>query len=205
MAKKETQEKKQKGAAVAEGRAQAGFETQLKKRYATEIAPELAKQFNLANPMEIPKLTKVVLNMGVGEGEKDSKQLDNAVREMTIISAQKPVVTVAKKPISNFKIRENYKIGCKVTLRGDRMYVFLEKLINIVLPRIRDFNGVSPKSFDGRGNYSLGVKEQIIFPEIVYDEIDRARGMDITICTSARTDEMAYALLKQLGMPFRER
>jgi large subunit ribosomal protein L5 len=168
------------------------------------VRPQLQQQFNYRNPMQIPRLEKIVINMGVGKGEQEPKQLENAVRDLALISGQKPVVTVAKKAISNFRLRQGHRIGCKVTLRGDRMYIFLEKLINVVLPRIRDFAGVSPRSFDGRGNYSMGLREQILFPEIVYDQIDRIRGMDITICTTAKTDEEAFALLKALGMPFRK-
>ncbi|MFN7015868.1 MAG: 50S ribosomal protein L5 [Fimbriimonadales bacterium] len=176
----------------------------LRLHYEQVVRPQLQQQFNYKNPMQIPRLEKIVINMGVGKGEQEPKQLENAVRDLALISGQKPVVTVAKKAISNFRIRQGHRIGCKVTLRGDRMYVFLEKLINIVLPRIRDFAGVSPRSFDGRGNYSMGLREQILFPEIVYDQVDRLRGMDITLCTTARTDEEALALLKALGMPFRQ-
>lgn len=177
----------------------------LKRRYREEIVPELRRQLNYSNPMQVPRLQKIVINMGVGKGEQEPKTLENAMRELALITGQKPVVTTAKRPISNFKIRRGHRIGCKVTLRGDRMYLFLEKLIQVVLPRIRDFGGLSPRSFDGRGNYSLGMREQVTFPEIVYDEVDRMRGMDITICTTARTDEEAYVLLKLFGMPFRER
>ncbi len=176
----------------------------LRTHYEQVVRPQLQQQFNYKNPMQIPRLEKIVINMGVGKGEQEPKQLENAVRDLALISGQKPVVTVAKKAISNFRLRKGHRIGCKVTLRGDRMYVFLEKLINIVLPRIRDFAGVSPRSFDGRGNYSMGLREQILFPEIVYDQVDRLRGMDITICTTAKTDEEAFALLKAMGMPFRK-
>ncbi len=175
----------------------------MRRRYEEVARPLLQQQFNYRNPMQIPRITKIVINMGVGKGEQEPKLLENAVRDLALISGQKPVVTTAKRAISNFRIRQGYRIGCKVTLRGDRMYVFLDKLVNIVLPRIRDFAGLSPRSFDGRGNYSLGLREQILFPEIVYDQVDRLRGMDITLCTTAKTDEEALALLKALGLPFR--
>lgn len=176
----------------------------LEEKYLKEVVPALNEQFKYKNPMMIPKIEKIVLNMGVGDAVGDSKALESAVRDMTVIAGQKPVVTKAKKSIAAFKIRQGMPIGCKVTLRRDRMWHFLDKLINVALPRIRDFRGVSPRSFDGRGNYSLGVREQLIFPEINYDDIDKVRGMDITIVTTAKTDEEAYALLKHLGMPFRE-
>lgn len=203
--KKDKEQKPAKTFEVGEGNGKVELTPALKTRYREQIRPELTKQFNYSNPMQVPRLQKVVINMGVGKGEQEPKTLENSVREMAIISGQKPVVTIAKKAISNFRLRQGNRIGCKVTLRGDRMYLFLEKLISLVLPRIRDFGGVSPRSFDGRGNYSLGLKEQLLFPEIVYDEVDRVRGMDITICTSARTDEEAQALLKLMGIPFRER
>ena len=176
----------------------------LRIHYEQVVRPQLQQQFNYKNPMQIPRLEKIVINMGVGKGEQEPKQLENAVRDLALISGQKPVVTVAKKAISNFRLRKGHRIGCKVTLRGDRMYVFMEKLINVVLPRIRDFAGISPRSFDGRGNYSMGLREQILFPEIVYDQVDRLRGMDITFCTTAKTDEEAFALLQAMGMPFRK-
>ncbi|MCC6442386.1 MAG: 50S ribosomal protein L5 [Armatimonadetes bacterium] len=179
--------------------------SRLKERYRTDIAPALMKTFNYDNVMQIPKLVKVVVNMGVGTGESDSKTLDGALRDMTIIAGQKPVITKAKTSISNFRIRTGHKIGCKVTLRGERMYEFLDKLLNVVLPRVRDFGGISPNSFDGRGNFALGIKEQLVFPEIDYDKIDKTRGMDVCIVTTARTDEEARELLKHLGVPFRER
>jgi large subunit ribosomal protein L5 len=179
------------------------FAPRLRQHYEQVVRPELQRQFGYKNPMQIPKLEKIVINMGVGKGEQEPKTLENAMRDLALISGQKPVATVAKRAISNFRIRKGHRIGCKVTLRGNRMYVFLEKLIHIVLPRIRDFHGLSPHSFDGRGNYSLGLREQTLFPEIVYDQIDRIRGMDITLCTTARTDEEALALLKALGLPFR--
>jgi large subunit ribosomal protein L5 len=152
--------------------------------------------------MEVPRLDKIVINMGVGEAVQDSKKIEAAVRDLTAIAGQRPVVTRAKKSIATFKVRENMPIGCKVTLRGDRMYEFLDRLITIALPRVRDFRGVSPKSFDGRGNYALGLKEQLVFPEVDYDKIDAVRGMDIVICTTARTDQEAKALLKGFQMPF---
>ncbi|MBI3912293.1 MAG: 50S ribosomal protein L5 [Armatimonadetes bacterium] len=176
----------------------------LKERYRNEVVPELMKRFDYKNVMQVPRLEKIVLNMGVGAAVQDSKQLDNAVRDMALISGQRPVVTCAKRSIAAFKIRQGMRIGCKVTLRGDRMYEFLDKLISVALPRVRDFGGVSPKSFDGHGNFAMGVREQLVFPEIDYDTVDRMRGMDIIVDTSARTDEEAHALLRALGMPFRE-
>lgn len=176
----------------------------LKQKFREEIIPALMKRFNYRSPMQVPRVEKVVINMGVGEAVQNPKVLDGAIEDLTLISGQKPVVTRAKKSIAGFKVREGMPIGCKVTLRGDRMYHFLEKLINIALPRVRDFRGISPKSFDGRGNYSLGLKEQLIFPEIDYDKVDRVRGMDVIIVTTAKTDEEARELLKALGMPFRK-
>ncbi len=176
----------------------------LKDRYKNEVVAELIKTFGYKNVMQVPRVSKVVLNMGVGLGREDSKLLDGAVRDMSLISGQKPVVTRAKKSISNFKIREGMRIGCKVTLRGDRMWDFLDKLFNAALPRVRDFGGISPDSFDGRGNFAMGLREQLIFPEIDYDTIDKIRGMDIVITTTAKSDEEARALLKALGLPFRE-
>jgi large subunit ribosomal protein L5 len=163
------------------------------------------KQFNYDSVMQVPRVDMVVINMGVGQAVQDPKVLDAAVRDMTIIAGQKPVITKAKKSIANFKIRTGMRIGCKVTLRGTRMYEFLDKLMNVTLPRVRDFGGVSPSSFDGRGNFAMGLKEQLIFPEIDYDKIDKVRGMDIIITTTAKTDEEARGLLKAMGMPFRER
>ncbi len=177
----------------------------LKKVYAEVVSPKLKEQFGYKSSMQLPKLDKIVINMGTGTGEKDPKHLENSVRDMTLISGQKPVVTVAKKAISNFKLREGMKVGCKVTLRGDRMYHFFDKLATVVLPRIRDFQGLSPKSFDGRGNYALGLKEQLVFPEIPYDTFDRIRGMDIIICTTAKTDDEARVFLKAMGLPLREK
>lgn len=177
--------------------------SRLKERYQKEILPALMEQFGYSNVMQVPKVSKIVINMGVGGAAQDSKSLDAAMRDLATISGQKPAVTRAKKSIANFRLRENMPIGCRVTLRGTRMYDFLDKLINITLPRIRDFRGVSPRSFDGRGNYSLGLREQLIFPEIRYDDIDSIRGMDVTIVTTAENDEEAMALLGALGMPFR--
>jgi len=174
----------------------------LKEKYQTEAADAMAKKFNYKSVMEIPRIEKVVINMGVGEAVADHKKLDAAVNDLTQIAGQKPVVTRAKKSIAAFKIRTGMPIGAKVTLRGAKMYIFLDKLINIALPRVRDFRGVSPQSFDGRGNYSMGLKEQLIFPEIDYDKIDKIRGMDIVIVTTAKTDEEARELLRLLGMPF---
>lgn len=180
----------------------------LKDRYEAEIAPNLIKQFNYKNVMQAPKLEKIVINMGVGRAGQtggDSKELDGAVRDMTAIAGQKPLVTRARKSVANFKLREGARVGCKVTLRGDRMYEFFDRLVNATLPRIRDFQGISPNSFDGRGNFAMGMKEQLVFPEIDYDKIDKVRGMDIIVCTTAFTDEEARALLKAMGMPFREK
>jgi len=175
----------------------------LYEKYKKEIIPSLKKERDYKNIMSIPKVEKVVLNMGVGKALDNKKLLDTAVKELTIITGQHAIKTAAKNSISNFKLREGTLIGCKVTLRGKRMYEFLDRLMNIALPRVRDFKGVSGKSFDGRGNYSLGIKEQIIFPEINYDQVDRINGMDVTIVTSAQTDDEAKALLKHFGMPFR--
>lgn len=177
----------------------------LKDRFEKEIAAELQKELGLGNPMEVPRVTKITVNMGVGEAKTDAKQMDDAIGEMTIITGQKPKMTRARKSIAQFKVREGMPVGCTVTMRGARMYEFLDRLISIALPRIRDFRGIKPKSFDGRGNMSLGIKEQIIFPEIDYDKVTVTRGMDITIATSARNDEEGRALLTRLGMPFRER
>lgn len=177
----------------------------LKERFKKEIGPKMFEEFGYSSTMEIPRLDKIVINMGTGAGDKDPKHLDNSVRDLTLISGQKPVVTVAKKAISNFKVREGMKIGCKVTLRGDRMYHFFDKLASVVLPRIRDFQGLSAKSFDGRGNYALGLKEQLVFPEIPYDSFDRIRGMDIIICTTAKNDDEARSFLKHMGLPIRDK
>jgi len=177
--------------------------SRLKTLYEIEIRPQLTQEFNYRNIMEVPRLQSVVLNMGLGEAIQNIKILDNAVEELALIAGQKPVITRAKKSIASFKLRENMPIGCMVTLRRDRMYDFLDKLIHIALPRVRDFRGVSPKSFDGRGNYTLGIREHIIFPEINYDKIDKIKGLNITIVTSSKTDEEGRLLLKLLGMPFR--
>ena len=175
----------------------------LKQRYRETIRPKLLKDLSLSNIHEVPKVVKVTVNRGLGEAAQNAKSLEASLAEVAVITGQKALVTRAKKAIAGFKIRQGMPIGCAVTLRGERMYAFLERLINLALPRIRDFRGVSPKSFDGRGNYTLGVREQIIFPEISFDKIDAIRGMDITIVTSARTDEEGRALLSEMGMPFR--
>jgi len=175
----------------------------LRSVYKNEIAAKLKAELNLDNVMQVPRITKITLNMGVGGASQDKKLIDGAVADMQLISGQKPIVTLARKSIAGFKIREGWPIGCKVTLRGDRMYEFLDRLVGITIPRIRDFRGFSPKAFDGRGNYSLGLKEQIVFPEIDYDKIDRIRGMDITITTTARTDEEGRALLRAFQFPFK--
>lgn len=174
----------------------------LKERYTKEVAPALIQKFNYTTIMQVPKIEKVVINMGVGDAVSNSKVLDAAVNDLQLIAGQKPVITRAKKSIAGFKLRENMPIGAKVTLRGERMYYFLDKLFNVTLPRVRDFHGVSNKAFDGRGNYTLGLKEQLIFPEIEYDKVDKVRGMDIVIVTTAKTDEESRELLTQLGMPF---
>jgi large subunit ribosomal protein L5 len=176
--------------------------SRLKDEYLNTIKKEMVDKFGYKNEMEIPKIEKIVVNMGVGEAKENAKVLDAAVADMTAITGQKPVVTKAKSSIANFKIREGQGIGCKVTLRGDRMYDFLDRLVNLALPRVRDFRGVNPDSFDGRGNNALGIKEQIIFPEIEYDKIDKIRGMDVIIVTTAKTDEEARELLRFFGMPF---
>ena len=176
----------------------------LKEKYMKEAIPTLMKHFEFKNVHQVPKLEKISINMGVGAATQNKAILDNAVKELTIIAGRKPIVTKAKKSISNFKLRAGMPIGCKVTLRGEIMYEFLDRLISIVIPRIRDFRGVSTKSFDGRGNYSLGIKEQTVFPEIEYDKIDMIRGMNITICTTAETDEEGKQLLQNLGMPFKK-
>ena len=176
----------------------------LKTRYQEDIVPKLTEQFNFTNVHEVPKVVKIVVNRGLGEASQNAKALESSIQELTVITGQKPVVTRAKKAIASFKIREGMPVGVMVTLRGEKMYAFLERLIALALPRIRDFRGISPKSFDGRGNYSLGVREQLMFPEIDYDSIDRIRGMDISIVTSAANDEQGRALLKEMGMPFRD-
>jgi large subunit ribosomal protein L5 len=174
----------------------------LQEKYVKEIRPALIKKHNYKSSMEAPKVSKIVINMGVGEAVSEPKQLEDAVADMTMIAGQKPVITKAKKSIANFKLREDTPIGCKVTLRGEKMYDFLDKLVNISLPRVRDFRGVSNTAFDGRGNYTLGIKEQIIFPEIEYDKVSKVRGMDIVIVTTAKNNEEAKELLTELGMPF---
>ncbi len=176
--------------------------SRLKVKYKTEVIPALMKQLGLKNAMQVPKLEKVVINMGVGEGGKDIKLMDKAMEELSLISGQKPLLRRAKKSISGFKLRQNDPIGCKVTLRGNRMYEFLDKLFNIAIPRFRDFRGLPATSFDGRGNYSLGIREQLVFPEIEYDKVDKQRGMDVVIVTTAKTDNEAKELLLALGMPF---
>lgn len=176
--------------------------TRLKERFLNEVTPALIQKFNYTTVMQVPKVEKVVINMGVGEAVSNSKVLDAAVNDLQLIAGQKPVITRAKKSIAGFKLRENMPIGVKVTLRGERMYHFLDKLFNVTLPRVRDFHGVSTKAFDGRGNYTLGLKEQLIFPEIEYDQVDKVRGMDIVIVTTAKTDEESRELLSGLGMPF---
>jgi large subunit ribosomal protein L5 len=180
------------------------MKTRLQEHYETTVKPALIKEFGYKNAFEAPKLEKIVINMGVGEAAGDQKKLDAAVAELMAISGQKPVKTLAKKAIAGFKIRDGVPIGCMVTLRGVRMYEFLDRLVSIALPRIRDFRGLSPASFDGRGNYSIGVREQIIFPEINYDDIETVRGLDVVITTTARTDEEGLALLRGLGLPFRD-
>jgi large subunit ribosomal protein L5 len=176
----------------------------LKERYRAEIGPALKEEFGYANVMQVPGLTKIVVNMGVGEAARDAKLIEGAVRDLSTITGQKPAVARAKKSVAQFKLREGMPIGAHVTLRGDRMWEFLDRLISIALPRIRDFRGLNPRSFDGRGNYSMGIREQIIFPEINYDDIQQVRGLDVTITTSAATDEHALALLQALGLPFGE-
>ena len=176
--------------------------SRLKDLYKDEIADAMQKKFGYKNVMEIPKLDKIVINMGVGEAKENAKALESAIEELKIITGQAPIVTIAKKSVANFKVREGMKIGAKVTLRGDRMYEFVDKLISIAIPRVRDFRGISPKSFDGRGNFAMGFKEQLVFPEIEYDKVDAIRGMDIIIVTTANTDEEARELLTLLGMPF---
>ena len=176
----------------------------LKKLYIEEIVPNLTKKFNYTTKMQVPRLEKIVLNMGVGDATVDQKFLDAAVRDLEALSGQKPVVTTAKKSIAGFKLRAGNKIGCKVTLRGDNMYNFLNKLITIALPRVRDFRGISKNSFDGRGNYTLGIKEQLVFPEVEYDQVIKVRGLDIVMVTTANTNEEALALLTEFGLPFRK-
>jgi large subunit ribosomal protein L5 len=191
-------------APAARARVTGDVPPRLRDRFRTAVIPALMKERGYTNPFQVPRLEKIVINMGVGEGKENPKVMDFAVADLQMITGQKPVVTRAKKSIANFKLRENSPIGCKVTLRGARMYEFLDRLVNVALPRVRDFKGVPPKAFDGRGNYALGLKEQVIFPEIEYDKVDKVRGMDVIMVTSARTDEEAKALLAHLGVPFRE-
>ena len=178
--------------------------SRLQEHYKETVAPQLMKELGLSNPMEVPRITKITVNMGVGESVGDRKVLDRAMEDMTKIAGQKPVITRARRSVASFKIRDDMPIGCKVTLRRDRMWEFLDRLVNIAIPRVRDFRGLSAKSFDGRGNFNMGVREQIIFPEVDYDEVDAIRGMDITITTSARDDEEGRALLKAFNFPFRK-
>ena len=178
--------------------------SRLKEKYKNEVVPSLMEKFQYSNVMEAPRLEKIVINMGVGAAKDNPKLLESAVKDLATISGQKPIITKSKKSISNFKIRDNMNIGTKVTLRGERMYHFLDKLMNVSLPRVRDFRGVSPTAFDGRGNYALGLKEQLIFPEIEYDQVDSIRGMDIAIVTTAKTDEEAKVFLQEMGMPFKK-
>lgn len=177
-------------------------QNRMREFYKSEVVPAMIKKFEYKNIMEVPKIEKIIINMGVGEAKENPKVLENAINDMTIISGQKPVITKARKSIANFKVREGQAIGCKVTLRGDKMYDFADRLISLALPRVRDFRGVPANSFDGRGNYALGIKEQLIFPEISYDQIDKVRGMDIVFVTTANTDEEAKELLRLMGMPF---
>ena len=177
----------------------------IKEKYLNEIVPELQKELGYSNSMQVPRVQKITLNMGVGEAMNDKKILDRAVEDMTLIAGQKPLVTKVRKSVANFKIRDGMPIGCKVTLRGDRMYDFLQRLIGIAIPRERDFRGLEVKSFDGRGNYSLGIKEHIIFPEINFDKVDRIRGMDITICTTGNSKKISHALLKAMNFPFNDK
>ncbi len=176
----------------------------LRQHYVKRVVPELTKEFGYKNPMAVPKIQKISVNIGLGENTQNQKLMDGAVQELGLIAGQKPVVTKAKKSIAAFKLREGMSIGCMVTLRGDRMYEFLDRLMNVALPRVRDFRGVSPKSFDGRGNYTLGIKDQLIFPEIDYNKVEKVKGMNVCITTSAKSDAEGLALLKQMGMPFRQ-
>ncbi len=177
----------------------------LKEKYYKEVVPALMEELGLDNIMEVPRIEKVVLNIGVGEGKENAKALEAAARDLAVIAGQKPIIRRARKSVAGFRLRKGQPIGVKVTLRGDRMWAFLDRLINIALPRVRDFRGISPHAFDGRGNYSLGFREQLVFPEIDYDKIDKVRGLQVTIVTTAETDEEAYKLLEKLGMPFRKR
>ena len=196
--------KKSEATKAAPEKVEKAAENRLHKKYREEIVPELVKEFGYSTPMQAPRLEKIVVNMGVGDATANAKVLDDAVADLAIITGQHPVTTKAKKSIATFKIREGQAIGCKVTLRGQRMYEFIDKLVSIALPRVRDFRGISKNAFDGHGNYTLGVKEQLIFPEIDYDKVVKVRGMDIVIVTTARSDKEAYALLEKIGMPFRK-
>ncbi len=191
-------------AEAARARVSGEVAPRVRDRFRAQVVSALMKERGYTNPFQVPRLLKIVINMGVGEGKENAKALDFATADLAAISGQRPVVTRARKSIANFKLRENAPIGCKVTLRGPRMYEFLDRLCNVALPRVRDFKGVPPRGFDGRGNYALGLREQVIFPEIVYDKVDKVRGMDIVMVTSAETDEDAKALLSHLGVPFRE-
>ena len=189
-----------------ESTAKAGVpRSRLREHYRDTVLPALMQEFGYTTPMQAPRVTKIVVNMGVGDSIKDGKQLDNSVRDLKTITGQSPVITTAKKAISNFRLRQGMKIGAKVTLRGDRMYHFLDKLMTVVFPRLRDFQGLNPKSFDGRGNFAVGLKEQLVFPEISYDTFDKIRGMDIVVCTTASNDAEARSLLRKMGMPIREK
>src|SRR5213082_2349196 len=179
--------------------------SRLKEKYQKEVVPALQKEFDYNNPMQVPSVHKVVVNIGMGEAIQNAKAMDAAVSDLSTITGQRPVITRAKRSVAAFKLREGMQIGCMVTLRGDRMYQFLDKLMNVALPRLRDFQGVSPEAFDGRGNYTLGLREQIIFPEVDYDKIDKLRGLEITVVTTAKTDDEGRSLLTQMGMPFRKR
>jgi len=190
--------------AEAEQNVQAGYVPRLRKHYDEVVRAELLQQFGYANPMQVPQIEKVVLNMGVGESVNDSKKASTAAADLALIAGQRPVVTHARKAIASFKVRENMPIGCKVTLRKGRMYEFVDRLITVALPRVRDFRGLNPKSFDGRGNFALGIKEHIIFPEINYDQAEQVWGMDVIVCTTAKTDDEARALLKLFNFPFRQ-
>ncbi len=185
-------------------RAENGYTPRLKARYEREVRPRLKEELGLSSIMQVPRLEKITLNMGVGEAKTNAKALDSAVEQLTLIAGQRAQIRRAKRSIAGFKLRQGMPIGAKVTIRGVRMYEFLDRLVSIALPRIRDFRGLSPWSFDGRGNYSLGIREQIIFPEVSYDDVDAIRGLDVTITTTAKTDEEAFALLRELGLPFRE-
>jgi large subunit ribosomal protein L5 len=184
--------------------AENGYEPRLKAYYRDTVRPQMVKEFGYKNPMEVPRLDKIVVNMGVGEAVADSKKVTTAAGELALIAGQKPAVTRSRKSIATYKLREGMPIGCKVTLRRMRMYEFLDRLVNVALPRVRDFRGLNPKSFDGRGNYAMGIKEHIVFPEIDYDQVDEIRGMDVIVCTTAKTDDEARALLRAFNFPFRQ-